>query len=44
MAAGFLSDAIGLTGGATVFGAALALLATLGGVLVAVKRDWVRAS
>ncbi|WP_327067644.1 MFS transporter [Kitasatospora sp. NBC_01302] len=44
VAAGFLSDAIGLTGGATVFGAALALLATLGGVLVAVKRDWARAS
>ncbi|MBB4924948.1 MFS transporter [Kitasatospora kifunensis] len=44
VAAGFLGDAIGLTGGTTVFGATLMLLAVLGGALVVVKRSWVKAS
>lgn len=38
VAAGYLSDAIGLTTGATVFAAVLAGLALVGGVLVTVNR------
>ncbi|MFF7634216.1 MFS transporter [Kitasatospora sp. NPDC008050] len=43
VAAGFLGDAIGLTGATTVFGVVVALLAALGGALVVVNRTWAKA-
>ncbi|GAA4622507.1 hypothetical protein GCM10023196_015000 [Actinoallomurus vinaceus] len=42
VAAGYLSDAIGLTAGATIFGAVLAALATTGGLIVLAGRRRIR--
>lgn len=41
MAAGYLSDGIGLTDGATVFGAVLMSLAVIGGLIVLAARHQV---
>ncbi|WP_246365515.1 MFS transporter [Nonomuraea rhodomycinica] len=41
VSAGYLSDAIGLTGGATLFGAVLMGLAVTGGLVVVLGRRWV---
>lgn len=39
VAAGFLSDAVGLTSGATIFGIALVAMAVCGGLVVLARRQ-----
>ncbi|WP_337960028.1 MFS transporter [Nonomuraea roseoviolacea] len=41
VSAGYLSDAMGLTGGTTLFGAVLMTLAVVGGLVVVLGRRWV---